>query len=525
MQRPLQSHLRTYPATQQPQSQEQYASSSSSESEHESDSDNDADNGVNSDSANNESSSECDGEHQDEDHCIMDYAAPSHLIRHPPPPPHPQSQSQSQSHRPLSNTLSRRGGTMSLSSMVPQFQEQLTPVLNSFETRLVIVRSRDRDLFTEHLLQFGVQFGEEVHSYQGGDYSDASGTGGQCTHPTTNSMLCSSSGSKQSITTLGVRRGCVVPQVQRDVADVRLTQLLLPRLTECLAHCPTMRLTQELFVEIDNTPPHRRLLGTAAGITRRSSFWCIPDLRTDGMRCCCAQATDHEVTPSASAGVVTRMPGECGTTVYRPSGASAHTDGVPTHHHQARSNYSSKLNVTVHLPLRRTLAANARFDASRTPDVYRLSRIEYSHASTQITCTVVVLVAAPSQHATSLCIDYPKIGDIVSIRDLHRGGDGAPLTDLEASLWRYICMHGPESLFSVQAVTPPSSENPLTMSFAFDARLDCTVPDTEMPRGDTSLELEPGGSCALNESMQFTMGLEFIVATRRLCPSVVAPVQ
>ena len=144
-------------------------------------------------------------------------------------------------HRSTTNTLSRKGCSVSLSSMVPYHQEHLTPVLNSFETRHVIIRSRDRDLFTEHLLQFGVQFGE-VH------------------RPTATMMkrggACNTSYSQRATyDRFGVRRGCVVSQTQKDVADVCLTRVVFPKLAELAYSATTLiakgsprMLRQELYI-------------------------------------------------------------------------------------------------------------------------------------------------------------------------------------------------------------------------------------------------------------------------------------
>lgn len=386
--------------------------------------------------------------------------------------------------------VAERSTTASLTRMVPQFQQQLTPVLNSFETRTLIIRSRDRDVHREHLLHFGIQFGRPNTSAHSTDLRAAQ--------------------PRVPATTIGIRRGCVVPHSQRDVADIRLTHMLLPHLTERLCRDargagPDLCVPPELFVRLDPHPPHRRLLGTGSSDVQGSLFWCVPDSQVAWRP---GGSDTHDATEPTL-----RAPCEHGHTLYKPSQslAAPETDTTP---HQTREHYAAKLMLQVHLPTSRTLSKDVRFRAGDSPDVSWLTELQYVSATQQVSC---IVDTSASGYAARCC---PKIGDVMSLRELHRP-DSAVLGGDAQLLWAFFHEHGPGTFFPVTEATEPAG-SPSTMRFGLDPLMGGTVDSAVLPTTDVTIGLDPSRSCALNESMQYTMGLEFVVATRRLSPSVVA---
>lgn len=417
-----------------------------------------------------------------------------------------------------------RAPATTLGQMIPQHQHTLTPVFHSTQCRTVVVRSRDRDVFSEHLFQFSVSFGEvsrlenasSLLARERRKICYPEGSNPTPANPLPSSVLlaltrdkacpvpqsCNDPNINGNINDGGAavlrqKRQCATGQVLRDVVSVRLPHLVMPRYRQMTVYdaedCENgeggeggpvpLKLPPNVFVELQPVAPQQHLLGSHSSL-ECSTFFCTP-----------ADNTDHWVH-FVSAGCTT-------------------VQDTPT-------DYTTSMTLTLHMPDEPLYHPSTAFCPEFSPDVMRVNKIEYHDTATFL---FTLADSLPSYVRVSA-------GCVVSMRDLWVDGDpcsggGQGLGDAEQQkLYTWWCACAPTVQFVVTCVTPaapaaPAATTQITAKWRQPPTT--TVPNCcptsatpPLPATSTSLNTDPTRTCLLNESMQYTMVLEFQSVVRRL---------
>ena len=397
--------------------------------------------------------------------------------------------------------------TQSLGRMLPVPTHQLTPEFNAVRQHTVVVRSRDRSLWNEHLFQFGVSFGDVAAQlsqteqlqrarlqtcYNVSDVPTGVPSSVQtgiaqlqsCPQPYTGMIAGANDGLACNVPNVfNTPRRCVVHRVYRNVVAFTLPHLILPLYPQ-MRFTPdpsdttdpslvrTIALTPDVLVEMQPSPNAEQLAGTDDTL-RNSTFVMAP-------------ADD--------------------------SAAHVHYHALNAPHEPLDTpiNYLNHLRLTVHTP-DECLRAPPPFVPDASPDVYRVTSISYTltgAGSGEMEFTLnapVPMVHYLWNGATST----PQHALHVSLRDVQLlSGGGSPSPEQRA-LYTYLC-----DVFSarcwVTQTYDPSTPTSVTV----------TIDDAPPSLAAASFCTVPTGTALLNESMQYTMVFHVSTAVRRLRMSV-----
>lgn len=403
--------------------------------------------------------------------------------------------------------------TQSLGRMLPLQAHQLTPEFNAVRHHTVVVRSRDRSLWNEHLFQLGVSFGDvatqlsQTEQLQRArlqtcyDVSDVpSGVPSSvqtgiaqlqsCPQPYTGVIMGVNDGlgcSNGAPNVFNTPRRCVVHRVYRNVVGFALPHLILPfypqmRFTPDPSDVTdpslvrTMALTPDVFVEMQPSPHAEQLAGTDA-VVRNSTFVLAPSDNSD---------------------------------------AHVHYSSINAEHEPLDTpvNYLNHLRLTLHTP--DECLRTQPFVPSASPDVYRVTCITYTVTGAgggEMAFTLnepVPMVHYLWTGATST----PQHALHVSLRDVQLDtSGGGSYTVAQSGLYAYLC-----GVFSARCWVTQTYDagSPLCVTVPMDA---ADAPPPSVVSG-TKLATAHTGTALLNESMQYTMVFHVATRVRRLRMSV-----
>ena len=266
----------------------------------------------------------------------------------------------------------------------------------------------------------------------------------------------------------------------------------------------------QIFVEFEPMEEHQKLLSTRPGTVRKSSFWCVPE-----------DSGDRYTRFSSAAGC------------------------VPTHN--TPTNYTTHLALSLHMPHGKQINAGTEFHPSNSPDVHRMQSIAYLHESKHIVFTL----AAPLEQHThpkpelqkgdvisvySFCVDHvsENAGTVTNSYVICDGDnesnglseiimDGETTTEARQQLIDYFCAQSIDRHYVIQKAcsTTDMAGNSLVVVHV-DGTMHQSIPTTELPEMSAYFKVDPNKSFILNESMQYTLSLEFDMVVRRLRQHTVA---
>lgn len=436
----------------------------------------------------------------------------------------------------------------SLGQMIPHHQSTLAARVDATTQRIVVLRSRDRDVLREHLFRFVVQFGErsrltsyttrnaeEVDSAcflarEGGYYGGAEGDGGdgeggeeggRCTARTGNAAACSTSVPSSSAQLAWQKRHlrAVHPDAFDAGGDSCSRRDGRAGAPDSCSDDPTSRWNQRprcALAEVLRAVVALRL--PALELPRYTSLYTVRPS---------ASNTQHplRIMPSVLVELDPVPPPQTlrGTsaTVSRCAFYCLPVDDSTQHVHYAGIDaartyptpvdFNTQCTVTLRLPHLPLQNPAVQFEPTYSPDLLRVCSIAYDAAVAAQTLTVTV--AEPP-------VAHPPLGEawspgtVVSLRALALLPDvPQTLTTRQRALLTFLCFYAREGMFAVHATDTTDATQ---MTITLDATMGHTIDATQMPAEPTTVDVDATRSALLNESMQYTMALVADVRTREL---------
>ena len=358
--------------------------------------------------------------------------------------------------RPLLGLVGSLGGSLgsgdSLGHIAPLHQRRTVVQHDHIRTHHVVVHSRDRNLFREHLFRFQVLFGAVNQACDAPD---------PCKKKA-NAVDDVDAVDVETEPNKTPPRRCAIDTAYTDVQSLHLTDILVPHasflqsITNPLDPATSLAINTPVELLVEMSPQAcTQLLGTHA-TSNTSNFVCAQ----------MATSTSHSRYKTLN--------GE-------------HVYDTPV-------NYFSNLTFTIHTAQERLFIHP--FDVSNSPDLHEITIIAYVQATHTIDFTTHV---SPTRVLA---------GQSVSFRDPRFVLSTDAMTVAEREWYDRLCtlrMH----TFVVVAV------DSTTKTITVDASL-LGLPDAGWPSADVALDTHFDKSLLMNESMQYSFTLRFKCVEKRL---------
>lgn len=354
--------------------------------------------------------------------------------------------------RTLLGSMSSLGSGDSLGHIAPLHQRRTVVQHDHIRTHHVVVHSRDRNLFREHLFRFQVLFGAVNQACDAPD---------PCKKKA-NAVDDVDAVDVETEPNKTPPRRCAIDTAYTDVQSLHLTDILVPHAS---------------FLQSITNP-----LGPATSLAINTPVELLIEMSPQA----CTQLLGTHATSNTSNFVCAQMATSTSHSRYKTLNGE--------HIYDTPVNYFSNLTFTIHNAQERLFIHP--FDVSNSPDLHEITTIAYVQATHTIDFT------------THLSPTRVLAGQSVSFRDLRFVLSTDAMTLVEREWYdrlRTLQMH----TFVVVAV------DSTTKTITVDASL-LGLPDAGWPSADVALDTRFDRSLLMNESMQYSFTLRFKCVEKRL---------
>ena len=362
----------------------------------------------------------------------------------------------------------------SLGKMVPHPQSTVVPVYDSKQTRTLIINSRDRDLFHEHLLQYSVTFNppsdalSQTKRIEDKSFVSAYMQRVRLDNDSSYQTFLTKAKQKEFYySDDGKRhRSCTIIDQFKNVSSVECSQVLFPNYSERIVlrddDDQDIRVKLGLTLDIDVDIITHKLCSTSHAYNPSFNFSCAP-------------------SPTFSSQTQYQQQ-------YMPLTVSTKYDTPIASLEQMTLTY---------FPPNTCLIADA-LNPTKSPDIHHVYQI-MSHNQT----LVVSLTNSPTTSNRLLT------GDLVSIRDIGYQQTHNALDENQTKLIHVLCDKVPTLMFVVKHV----ADKQITLDLSLSG-LDHCLPSDDITLDDTIIN--SAQTLMLNESLQHKLYLNVECIVRRL---------